>query len=632
MSRHASLLLVLAATLPLAACPGDDPPPAWLSRVTAEPAGANCAAGGDAIQLGPDEDGDGVLDAGEVESTQYRCSGEAPPLLTRTDVEPAGANCGDGGSAVHAGRDGDGDGVLDDSEIEHTTYACEVDTVWEGPLSVTADNAAAVAHIRVVTGNLNVYVEDAPLAALEIVGGDVYVDEPVGSSALAALTLIGGTLHVVDTAHLPALETIGGGLTFLYGAGGAVFEAPALETIGGGLSSVASGVVAVRLPALESIGGDLDVQSSDLLTELALPALVRIGGSLIVQHNDLLTAIDRMPSLETVAGQIEIWLNDGLRRVELPALATVGDRVHVSDDELTTVAMPLLAATNAVYVSGEKLADVDLGGLYHVPQVHISGNVGALGAYEPGTIDRLDLTRLHQVDGLSLRGFDQLVELELPNLAYVSDQLFIEGLGAITHIDIPELREATDIWIQHGWSLKSVTLSRYGEVAGVRYLSLVGVGPLDGEDNVMPRQVRGSTWLTQSTATSLQALASIERTGYLRIDSNDDLRSLAGLHPDAVIEHLEVSDHEALTSLDGLESITAIGGDVDIARNPALVDLGGLRNLALIAGALDIGANDALTSLAGLAALRAVGGALDLSDNRRLPASEIQALRARLGR
>jgi hypothetical protein len=71
---------------------------------------------------------------------------------------------------------------------------------------------------------------------------------------------------------------------------------------------------------------------------------------------------------------------------------------------------------------------------------------------------------------------------------------------------------------------------------------------------------------------------------------------------------------------------------VDIARNPALVDLGGLRNLALIAGALDIGANDALTSLAGLAALRAVGGALDLSDNRRLPASEIQALRARLGR
>jgi hypothetical protein len=632
MSRPASLLLVLAATLPLAACPGDDPPPAWLSRVTAEPAGANCAAGGDAIQLGPDEDGDGVLDAGEVESTQYRCSGEAPPLLTRTDVEPAGANCGDGGSAVHAGRDIDRDGVLDDGEVEHTTYACDVDTVWDGSLSVTADNAAAVGHIRVVTGNLYVDVNDAPLTALEIVGGDVFVRAPVGAEALPALTLIGGTLRVTRQAHLPALETVGGGLSCDHALAGSAFEAPALRTIGGALSSQLSHIVAVRLRALESIGGDLELTSSYALTALELPVLVRVGGSLIVRHNEALVALDGMSWLETIAGRVDIGLNDELERIALPGLETVGDGVRISEDTLTTVAMPRLAETNSVYIGSEKLADVDLGSLSYVPHVSIYGNVGTLGAYEPGTIDRIDLGGLVQVDRLSLRGFDQLVELELPRLQYVSDQLFIEGLGAMTHIDIPELREATDIWIQHGWSLKSVTLSRYGEVAGVRYLSLVGVGPLDGEDNVMPRQVRGSTWLTQSTATSLQALGSIERTGYLRIDSNDDLRSLAGLHPLAVITHLEISDHEALTSLDGLESITAIGGDVEIARNRALVDLGGLRNLALIAGALDIGANDALTSLAGLAALREVGGALDLSDNRRLPASEIQALRTRLGR
>lgn len=632
MSRRASRLLVLAATLPLAACPGDDPAPAWLSRVTPEPAGANCAAGGDAIRVGPDEDGDGVLDGDEVESTQYRCTGEGPPLLTRTDVEPAGANCRDGGSAVHAGRDADRDGVLDAEEVERTTYACGVDTVWEGPLSVTADNAAAVGHIRVVTGNLNVYTDDAQLGALEIVGGDVYLDQPAGPSALPALVLIGGTLHVADRVQLPALETIGGGLSFVHAAPGSVFEAPLLRTIGRGLSILASGVTAVRLSALESIGGDLDVRSSDLLTELALPALARIGGSLIFQHNDVLAAVDGMPNLEAIAGRLEVGLNDRLRRIALPGLQTIGDALQVAEDALTTVTLPMLTDTNTVYIASEALEDVDLRRLSYVAHLHIRGKVGALGAYEPGTIDRLDLTTLIQVDSLSLRGFDQLVELELPNLQYVSDRLFIEGLGAMTRIGAPELREVTDIWIQHGWSLKSVALSRSGDVDNVRYLSLVDVGPLDGEDTVLPRQVLASTWLGDSTATTLQALRTVERTGYLRIESNDHLRSFAGLHPLVVIDHLGVSQNPALTSLDGLEGARAIGGDMDISANRALTDLDGLRNLALIAGALTIRYNDELTSLAGLDGLREVGGELRIAENPLLPASEILALRARLGR
>jgi hypothetical protein len=47
--------------------------PEVLVAVTDEAAGANCAAGGQRIDAGTDFNADGVLDAGEVVSTVYRC-------------------------------------------------------------------------------------------------------------------------------------------------------------------------------------------------------------------------------------------------------------------------------------------------------------------------------------------------------------------------------------------------------------------------------------------------------------------------------------------------------------------------------------------------------------------------------
>ncbi|HMG55686.1 MAG TPA: hypothetical protein VK601_19440, partial [Kofleriaceae bacterium] len=47
-----------------------------------------------------------------------------PPLLTRRDVEPPGARCEFGGTAVHAGLDRNRNGSLDDAEVTHTEYLC----------------------------------------------------------------------------------------------------------------------------------------------------------------------------------------------------------------------------------------------------------------------------------------------------------------------------------------------------------------------------------------------------------------------------------------------------------------------------------------------------------------------------
>jgi ELWxxDGT repeat protein len=117
-----------------------------------EPSGSNCADGGIRIEVGVDDDDDAVLDAGEVDQTQYICdgtdgssgqdgkdgangtdgtngSGSADSLLSRTS-SPSLQECSAGGRIMEQGLDdGDGgstaqNGVLEEGEVDFTTKYC----------------------------------------------------------------------------------------------------------------------------------------------------------------------------------------------------------------------------------------------------------------------------------------------------------------------------------------------------------------------------------------------------------------------------------------------------------------------------------------------------------------------------
>lgn len=98
-----------------------------LVSIAAEPEGANCTFGGQRVDTGLDEDGDGVLDPEEVEQTTYVCDGAPGPnglsylVRTSTVVDEA---CEGGGLRIEAGLDRDEDDVLDDDEVEFTTDIC----------------------------------------------------------------------------------------------------------------------------------------------------------------------------------------------------------------------------------------------------------------------------------------------------------------------------------------------------------------------------------------------------------------------------------------------------------------------------------------------------------------------------
>jgi hypothetical protein len=102
-----------------------------LVRVENEAPGPNCANGGTVIYAGLDDNLNGLLEAGEIDHTSFVCRGATGPAgsdgatsLIRLTDEPAGAHCAEGGTAIQVGLDTDADGVLDPGEITSTAYVC----------------------------------------------------------------------------------------------------------------------------------------------------------------------------------------------------------------------------------------------------------------------------------------------------------------------------------------------------------------------------------------------------------------------------------------------------------------------------------------------------------------------------
>ena len=96
-----------------------------LTSVTTEPAGSNCESGGIRIDSGLDINNDGTLNGTEITATAYICNGvDGNTSLIKTTNEAAGDNCENGGIRINSGIDMDGNGILDDIEVVTTAYVC----------------------------------------------------------------------------------------------------------------------------------------------------------------------------------------------------------------------------------------------------------------------------------------------------------------------------------------------------------------------------------------------------------------------------------------------------------------------------------------------------------------------------
>jgi hypothetical protein len=131
LSRTCLASLTLISSLGLSACTGEDGADGSLGvnslvAFGTEPAGANCPAGGTRIDSGLDDNGDGMLGAGEIDATTYVCDGSSgtSSLIALTDI-PLGATCAEGGTRVNHGIDDNGNGTLEAAEYDGFTVLCD---------------------------------------------------------------------------------------------------------------------------------------------------------------------------------------------------------------------------------------------------------------------------------------------------------------------------------------------------------------------------------------------------------------------------------------------------------------------------------------------------------------------------
>ncbi len=161
----------VAAALSIAACGRS---PSGLVDVTPEPAGSNCPAGGLAFSTGIDDDGDGALSSAEIDETQYVCdaSGDSSAVLIRQDALAPGEQCPAGGVIVASGVDDDGDGVLSAGEVDSSTAVCN------GQMGAMGTSTGSVLRLDVEPPGENCPNGGTAVRAGIDVNGDGDLDDP----------------------------------------------------------------------------------------------------------------------------------------------------------------------------------------------------------------------------------------------------------------------------------------------------------------------------------------------------------------------------------------------------------------------------------------------------------------------
>lgn len=224
------------------------------------------------------------------------------------------------------------------------------------------------------------------------------------------------------------------------------------------------------------------------------------------------------------------------------------------------------------------------------------------------------VTALKVKNSLLFTGIWDFVNLEGP--------LYFGPLNGVVEIYYPE----TDQWDYTVPNLNPPRMlyaftsygnkAYYGGGAAAGYIPVSTVSILVDESNCLPE---GITFTTQeqidSFQTNYQGCTEIE--GDVTING-EDITSLIGLNVITAIEgKLEIVYNDLLNSLSGLDNLFSVGAGISIEGNSGLTSLASLGNLYSVSGTWGFGIhdNDALTSLIGLDNLTSIQGVLAIRDN-----------------
>ncbi|MBN8230749.1 hypothetical protein JYK02_24855 [Corallococcus macrosporus] len=584
-----ALCLVVAGCEPIEFSAGQRPA---LSRIVPEPPGAACAHGGQAVQTGVDQDGDGTLEPHEVTGTDYLCD-KAPgdvPVLVRTEVLPPGDACPDGGQLTRAGIDLDGDGVLEDAEVTRQVHACTV-------------RAPVRTRLRPIGSVFSCSSNGSLLEAGEDTDGDGALDDAEVQAA-----------HVFCMADSSQVRH-------------AIQPEPA-----GGLC----GRAGTRVDAYVDLDGDGQLtpggQERRVTLTVCQPARVHDGDYRVSGPEDLAA----LRGVTRVDGDLQVT-TDALGTVHLPELSAVmGTLRIVSNLQLTDVQLPALRFARNIELSyNSALETASIGAATGFP-VLVDEEVRIQDDPLLASLDGLSM--LAPRKGLSVGNVPRVETLSFPHVTALSHSFSVMEATALKSLSLPGLRSAGYVALSTNEALTSLEglseLQAANEVSLTRLPaldSLTGLKRLQSVQVLMVEQMPGLKTVTFSQPLRVDHLElrdnpALEQVGpfppafrvttSLRLSGNALLHALTPLPNLVTLDVLEVSRNPVLTDLGALGALVRVG-QLDVLQNGQLQDLSALSGLRELTG-LAVQDNPSLQAL-GLDGLTSVAGGFVVRDNPLLP-------------
>lgn len=352
-----------------------------------------------------------------------------------------------------------------------------------------------------------------------------------------------------------------------------------VECLVGSLYVDGTNLTSVVFPKLRQVTGTLSVSANPSASVVAFDSLTRVGYLHIA--NEATVASIGVGRLQE-AGSVEISEVLKLTSLSFPALTKVAVHFRVTKNPtLAAVRAPLLESADNLLISDlgtsvDALETVDLAAFRSATDFTISSP----------SLRGLTLPSLETAEYLSLRVMPKLVALSLPKLRSVTGIMNIANNVALPSFDAPSL-VSVDGYLLIGGCLALASLEGLRNLTSVRESITIG-------DSKRLVDLKGLSSLTSyktlrldslEALTSLSGLAMPPKTAALEIVKCPSLGSLAALAGISEMAGLSL-DQVGLTSMAGLDGLTAVAGGVRFWQLPELTDVRGLAQLKSVGSIL----------------------------------------------